>query len=83
MEGSIIQIGNSSGVIIPANILHKTGMKRKSRVDISVNEIDNTIVISNPQRQGWAAAAKRQHEEGEDKLLNADILDDDLKDIEW
>lgn len=83
MEGSIIQIGNSRGLIIPASILKDAGMSKKSKVDITYDIVTNSIVIKPNLRQGWAAAAKSQHAEGADELLNQDILSDDLVDVEW
>ncbi len=81
MEANIISVGNSKGLIIPSPILRKLGLKLKSVVDISLN--NDSIVIKPSIRQGWAEAAKIAHQCGDDKLLDADILGDDMEDLEW
>ena len=83
MESNIIQIGNSNGVILPAKLLRQTGMDRQTKVSIIANMDEKAIIIKPSLRQGWASAAKRQHAEGGDSMLNPDILEDDIKDTEW
>ncbi len=37
-----------------------------------------------PPRKGWAAAAKKAHAAGEDKLMIADVLEDEkMEDWQW
>lgn len=81
MGHNIIRIGNSKGVIIPANLLDKLGLKLKSSVDIALE--DNRIVIQARPRQGWEEAARRMHEEGRDEILLPDCFDDDFCENEW
>lgn len=82
METNIIQIGNSRGLIIPSGMLHAVGLGTKSPVNIYIQQ--GSIIIKPHVRQGWAAAAKKEHEEGADSLLAPDVLSDDIgEDIAW
>lgn len=82
METNIIRIGNSNGLIIPAGILESTGLKTKSRVKIEVS--GDSIIIRPKEREGWAAAAKKAHEDGADILEAPDIFPDDInEDLTW
>ena len=81
MESSIVQIGDKQGIILPNDILKRLKLKLQSLVSITI--IGDNIVIKSSPRQGWADAAKMAHANGEDKLLNEDVLDDDLKDLSW
>ena len=37
-----------------------------------------------PARNGWAAAAKQAHADGEDKLMEADVFEDEtMEDWKW
>ena len=75
METTVINIGNSKGLIIPAEILRELKLKAKSAVKIFVH--DNSIVIEPSPRQGWAEAAKECHKNGDDKLLMPDVMDEE------
>lgn len=46
----------------------------KSAVSISLD--GNNIVIKAQPRQGWAEAAKRVYENGDDELLIPDVFED-------
>ena len=82
METNIIQIGNSKGVIIPSGMLRAVGLSTKSPINIYIHQ--GSIVIKPHARQGWAAAAKKEHEDGEDTLIASDVLTDDIgEDIAW
>ena len=81
MESSIVQIGNQQGVILPNDILKRLKLKLQSLVSITI--IDDNIVIKSSPRQGWAEAAKMAHMNGDDKLLNEDVFEEDLKDLAW
>lgn len=82
MRANIIQIGNSKGIIIPSDILHKLRLSIKSAVNIKVE--GEKIVIQSEPRQGWAEAAKRMHAAGDDQPLIPDVFEDeDLSDIPW
>ena len=65
MKASIIRIGNSQGIILPAAILKKLNIYSKSEVDISIDNF--AIVIKPKSRMGWeelfAAATKTSNSE--------------------
>lgn len=73
MESSIIQIGNSKGVILPSEMLRSLRLSLKSQVEILLE--GGNIVIKASPRQGWAAAARQAHEEGGDELLVPDAME--------
>lgn len=67
MRAPIRKLGNSSGVIIPKPILSQIGVEAGDDLDLSLDE--DRIVLApvkrNP-REGWADAAKRLAEAGDD-----------------
>ena len=67
MVTNIIQIGNSKGIILPSEILKQLRLSLKSTVSVSLD--GNNIVIKAQPRQGWAEAAKRAHENGDDDVV--------------
>ena len=53
-------------------------MQSLSRKDIDiVVTFLNEVKASVPARAGWAAAAKQAHADGEDKLIAADVFEDE------
>jgi antitoxin component of MazEF toxin-antitoxin module len=46
MAQKVIQIGNSTGVIIPKSILKSTGLGLDSRVEIKEDKLSDSIIIS-------------------------------------
>jgi antitoxin MazE len=75
MDTTVINIGNSKGLIIPAEMLKQLKLTAKSAVKIFMH--DNRIVIEPNPRQGWAEAAEKCHKNGDDKLLMPDVMDDE------
>ena len=79
MTSSIIRIGNSQGVILPADILRQMSLSLKSAISIEV--ADEKIVIKAAPRQGWAEAAKEMARNGDDAPLMPDIFADE--NLDW
>jgi antitoxin MazE len=79
MRTNIIQIGNSSGIILPANVLRKFGLSRKSLVDIDFT--NDNILIKPVPRQGWAEAFKALSKEDLDEKFFPDFFEDE--DLSW
>lgn len=75
MKSSIIKIGNSNGLILPAEILKSLNLGLKSLVTITSE--NDSIVIKPAARSGWAHAAVACHESGEDKLLIPETFEED------
>jgi len=80
MEVSIINIGNSKGILLSKTILEKYAFGSKIEIVMKQNHLELKAVI--PPRQSWDEAFKEMHENNDDKLLIDDVLDDDLFE-EW
>jgi antitoxin MazE len=82
MKATIIQIGNSKGIILPSDILRKVHLSLKSAVNISVDK--ETIVIKAEPRQGWADAFKEFSLSGEEETFFPEVFkDEDLSFWQW
>jgi antitoxin MazE len=82
MKARIVAIGNSQGVRIPKPLLEQAGLAG----DVELHAEDGRIVIaaSRKARAGWAAAAQRLHNAGEDALLDPPTRTQfDDKEWEW
>ncbi len=68
MKTKIVRIGNSQGVRIPKPLLEQAGLEGEVRLRV----VESGIVIESRStaREGWAEAAKRVRERGEDRLLD-------------
>jgi antitoxin MazE len=68
MKSRIVQIGNSRGVRLPKVLLEQAQLAEEVELDAEPGR----IVIRRPSRPraGWAEAARRMHERGEDQLLD-------------
>ncbi|WP_457287222.1 AbrB/MazE/SpoVT family DNA-binding domain-containing protein [Pedobacter sp. UYP24] len=80
MKTSIINIGNSQGIILPSILLRQLKLTNKSTVELEIN--NENIFIKPEPRQGWAEAAKMMNAAGDDNLLLADFPNEFEKD-EW
>jgi antitoxin MazE len=82
MKTTIIQIGNSQGVILPPELLHNSHLSLESEVNVSV-EGENILIKTKP-RQGWAEAFKAYALSGEDDSSLPDVFEDeDLSEWTW
>ena len=80
MEVSIINVGNSKGILLSKTILEKYGFLDKIELIMKQDHLE--LLPVKPPRQDWDEAFKEMHERGEDELLFDDILDDDIIE-EW
>ena len=84
MEANIIKIGNSKGIIIPANIIKLLGLEDSVQL-----EMENEKLIVRPSkkkkpREGWEESFKKMHENGDDELLIPDVFEDeDFENWTW
>jgi len=84
MEAKIIKIGDSRGIIIPADIIKLLGLKESVHM-----ELDNEKLILTPgkkknPREGWESSFKEMHENGDDELLIPDVFEDEnFDDLPW
>jgi len=67
----IVKIGNSQGIRIPKLLLEQVGLHGTVRL-----EVEADCLVLRPvrvPRQGWEEQFQRMAENGDDKLLDADI----------
>lgn len=80
MDISVIQIGNSKGIRLSKTLIEKYNIK-----DTVELVLEKGYIILKPKaapRSGWGKAFKKMHENGDDKLIDTDILNDENFD-EW
>lgn len=69
MKARLVRIGNSRGVRLPKPLIEEAGLTD----DVEVRVRGGAVVIMSAvqPRSGWAEAAKRMRQRGEDELLDA------------
>jgi antitoxin MazE len=81
---SIRRIGNSQGVVIPKPVLAQLGMNGDAGAEMSIE--GSTLVLRKPAnraRTGWAEAAKKIAEAGDDALVMGEFGNAADKDLVW
>jgi antitoxin MazE len=82
MKSRIVQIGNSRGVRLPKVLLEQAQLADEVELDAEPGRI--VIRRASRPRAGWAAAASKMHERGEDRLLDPTTSTRfDEKDWKW
>lgn len=84
MRAAIRKVGNSAGIIIPKALLHEAGVAAGDALNITTEE--GRIVLAPIRRRprtGWADAAQRLAEGGEDALVWPEFGNDGDDLIEW
>ena len=68
MKARLVRIGNSRGIRLPKPLIEEAGLKE----DVQLRVRDGALIItsSTRPRSGWAAAARRAHENHDDRLLD-------------
>jgi antitoxin MazE len=72
MQVTIRPIGNSQGVVIPKPLLAQLGLQGQAEMTIE----SGALVLrrpAKPTRAGWAAAAQKIAEQGDDALVMGDF----------
>ena len=66
MRSRIVRIGNSQGVRLPKLLIEQAGLEEEVELRAEAGQ----IVIAAPRgtRAGWAEAAKRAREAGDDRI---------------
>ena len=67
MKARIVRIGNSRGIRLPKVLLEDAQLSEE--VDLQAEPGRIVIRRAARQRAGWASAARRMRERGEDQLL--------------
>lgn len=81
---SIRQIGNSQGVVIPKPVLAQLGLDSKVGAEMTIE--DGALVLrrpANPARAGWAQAARRIAEAGDDELVMGEFGNAEDTELVW
>ena len=68
MKSRIVQIGNSRGIRLPKVLLEEAQLEDEVELEAEPGRI--VIRRGKRPRTGWAAAARRMHQQGEDVLLD-------------
>lgn len=80
MQVTIRQIGNSQGIVIPKPLLAHAGLWDKAEITLEAG----ALVLRKPVqavRAGWADAAKRIAQHGDDVLVMGEFSNEG--DAEW
>lgn len=75
MKTSLIKIGNSKGIRLEKAILEKYHIQ--DEVELVLEKDYIILKPLNKLRKDWEHAFKEMHENGDDKLLIADVFDDE------
>ena len=77
----IVKIGNSQGVRIPKALLEQANLGEE--VELEVQEGQVIVRPSVAPRAKWEQAFARMATEGEDELLEGDVLESEFDKHEW
>jgi len=81
---NIRQIGNSQGIVITKPVLAQLGLDSKVGAEMTIE--NDALVLrrpANPARTGWAEAARRIAEAGEDGLVMGEFGNAGDKELVW
>ena len=84
MRAPIRKLGNSSGVIIPKPVLSQIGLEVGDDLDLSLDK-DRIVLapVKRTPRAGWAEAAKRLAEAGDDSPVWPEFGNAADKELKW
>ena len=77
----IIKIGNSQGIRIPKPLLEQTGLS--GEVELEIEEKKIIIHAAEHPRQAWDEAFIAMAEQGDDQLLDPEVIDAEWDEEEW
>lgn len=84
MYVSLRQIGNSQGIVIPKPILTQLGLSGEAGVEMTIE--GDALVLRRPAsrtRAGWAEAARKIAEAGDDELVMGEFRNDADTELVW
>lgn len=82
MKTRLVRIGNSRGVRLPKPLIEEAGLPEDVELRVRAGAI--IIAPATGKRAGWAEAARRLRERGEDRLLEPPTPTRfDTEDWEW
>ena len=82
MKTTIRKIGNSRGVVIPKPVLAQIGLEDEAEMTVEAG----ALVLrrpAKPVRSGWADAARKLAETGEDALVLGEFANEGDAELEW
>jgi len=80
----IRRIGNSQGVVIPKPVLAQLGLDDGAGADMTIE--DGALILrrpASPARTGWAEAARRIAETGDDELVMGEFGNAEDSELVW
>lgn len=83
MKVTLHRIGNSQGVILPKPLLAQVGFTGRE-VELTVEQ--DAIVLREPKKSvrfGWADAAKKIADDGDDALIWPEFSNEDDASLTW
>ncbi len=84
MNVALRKMGNSSGVIIPKPLLAQLGVKAGDDLDLALEAGRLVLTPAKPPvRAGWAEAAQKMAEAGEDGLVWPEFGNEGDDELEW
>jgi antitoxin MazE len=89
MQVSIRRIGNSQGVVIPKPVLAQLGLNGQAGAEMTIE--GGALILrkpvlrrpAKPARKGWAEAAKKIADAGDDALLMGEFGNAPDQDLVW
>lgn len=81
METKIRKIGNSQGIILPANIRDAAGITGKVRIHSDGRKIIITAITDEP-RKGWLEQFQAADSLNDHEMLLPDVFEDEVTD-DW
>jgi len=84
MHISIRQIGNSQGIVIPKPVLTQLGLSAEAGAEMTIE--GEALVLrrpASPVRTGWAEAARKIAEAGDDALVMGEFGNMADADLAW
>jgi antitoxin MazE len=76
MHASLVRIGNSKGIRLPKAVIEQAGLGK----DLDLEVVDGAVIIRSEKtvRAGWAQAAKKCNEQGDDRFGDWDVTSADF-----
>jgi antitoxin MazE len=81
LKTRIVRIGNSQGIRIPKPLLEQSGLGEEVELEVRSDEI--VIRAASRPRAGWEAAFQAMAAEGDDAVLDAEMVSNEWDDHEW
>ena len=84
MKSRVVKIGNSQGIRIPKPLIEQAGIGTEVEITVSGNTL--VIMSAHPPRSGWQAAFRAMQRAGDDRFLDAEVVETsrwDSEEWEW